>query len=380
MSSDQAEQRVPAGPQRPTESDGERLARLDKELNKIPLFMTELPAEDDEENVAVEAVRSLVADEPPEEMAATLKSEGNLCFKRGRYTEAAKYYTSALEYDHDNRALEVSLLTNRAAVNLELHNYGRVLNDCSRALQLQPKTPKALYRAAKACIALAKFDEAIECVKWALGIDPGSAELLQLRTEIEEAQRTHAQRVREQEERKQKNQADRELLQRAMEIRSQLTFDTAEPLLPGEYAWENHHNQAELDQATGHVLWPVVFLYPETKESDFVQQFDETTTLRDMLAQVLADPPPWDTARKYTIDNVDTYFLARPVGGTERDERLVKVAIGMRLGAVLDSPKYVIQDGIPNFLVLPRGDKFTEGFVEHYRQRRLAQEASVKKA
>ncbi|KAJ2688465.1 HSP70/90 co-chaperone, partial [Coemansia spiralis] len=109
--------------------------------------------------------------------------------------------------------------------------------------------------------------------------------------------------------------------------------------------------------------------------------FDEAATLGDMLAQVLAEPPYWDNRQqpKYTLDSVDTYFLSRPVGGADCDERLVKVGINTRLATALDSDKYVIRDGVPSFLVLPRADPFTAKFVDHYRSLRQAQEAARSK-
>ncbi|KAJ2817471.1 HSP70/90 co-chaperone, partial [Coemansia erecta] len=369
----------PIGPSPSQVTDAERLQKLEKELDSIPLFMKELP---EEGNDAVEALKSLVSEEPPEEMATTYKSEGNMCFKRGRFEKAVELYTHALEYDHDNTALRVSLYTNRAAANLELENYGRVLQDCSSALKLNSQTPKALFRAAKACIMLSKFDEAQECCAWALRIDPESKELVKLQAEVEQARATYEQRDRDQAARDQARLAHRQMVQQAVAIRTGLAFDLSPENAKKRdlYPWEVSEHHVDLDRDSGHLLWPVAFLYPESKESDFVQKFDEAVSLHDMLAQVLSEPPPWDNRQnpQYTVDAVDTYFMARPVGGTEKDERLVKVNSKMRLASILDNPKYVIMDGIPSFLVLPRSGPFTEQFIEHYRQQRLTQDAATK--
>ncbi|KAJ1806205.1 HSP70/90 co-chaperone [Coemansia sp. RSA 2599] len=343
--------------------------------------MTDL-ADAGEENVAVEALKSLAYDEPPEEMATNLKNEGNEQFKAKNYREAVKFYTRALDYDgHENRALKVSLLTNRAAANLELQNYGRVIQDCVEALRIRPKTPKALFRSAKAFLALEKFDEAKECCKWALELDPDGAEIKRLQRQVEESQDAHDRRVREREERENAKARARELLKRAIEIREGLTFD-ATGAKKGLSAWENDSDrQVVLDESTGHLQWPVFFLYPESKESDFVEKFDEATTLRDMLEMVLAEPPAWDSREhpKYTLDNVDVYFIHRPVGGFDEDERLVKVGVNTRLATVLEHDKYIIREGIPSFVVLPRSDPFTSQFIDRYRQLRLTKEAATKK-
>ncbi|KAI9479893.1 HSP70/90 co-chaperone [Coemansia sp. RSA 989] len=368
---------VPIGPARPSVTDAERLEKLDQDLEKIPLFMSELP--DDEDNMAVEAIKSLVSEEDPETMATTYKDEGNRFFKRGKFSDAIKYYTHALGYEHDNKDLTVSLYTNRAAAHLAAENYGRVLRDCSEALKLKPQTPKALFRAAKACVMLSKFVEAEECCSWLADMMPDSHELQALRQEVAAARQKYKQREKDQEARESQRLARREMLRQAIEIRQGLKFDLSVENAKKKdlYPWEVSEQQVELDQESGHLLWPVAFLYPENKESDFVQHFDEAVSLYDMLdQQVLREPPFWDKQRRYTADNVETYFLARPVGGTDKDERLVKVNSKMRLANILDNSKYVIMDGIPSFLVLQRTGSFKDQFIEHYRQQRLTQEAA----
>ncbi|KAJ2858995.1 HSP70/90 co-chaperone [Coemansia erecta] len=371
-----------AGPEPSPITNEERRAKLAEDLEKIPLFMTQLPEADDD-NPAVEALKTMVSDEPPEEMAKTLKEEGNLCFKRGKFADALRYYSNGLDYDHDNNDLRLTLLINRAAVNLELQNYGMVLRDCSDALRIKPNTPKALYRATKACVALEKFDEADECCKWGLGLDPGNRDLLRMQKEAVDARESYDRKIRAREERERAKAEKRDRLRKAIEIRSELTFDTSGDTAKRKntFPWENESGrQVTLDESTGHLLWPVFFLYPESKESDFVEKFDEALTLRDMLREVLAEPPYWDNRQhpKYTLDNVDTYFLHRPVGGFDQDERLVKVGIDTFLATALNNPKFIIRDGIPSFIVLPRGDTFADQFIDRYRKLRQAQEASKK--
>ncbi|KAI8324328.1 TPR-like protein [Martensiomyces pterosporus] len=358
------------GPQPATTTRSKDAASIEKELNKIPLFMHELPDDDGEENIALEALKSLAYDGPPEEIAENFKNQGNDCFKAGKYAEAADFYTKALEPDHDNRDMKVSLLTNRAAANLALHNYGRVLRDCSEALRLKPNTPKALFRSAKACLALEKFEEAIECCKWGLGLNPNNTDLIKLQQQVEAAKESYERKIKEREERKRRLAERREKVKQAIEIRG-LNKKDWNP-------WENDSGrQVSLDEESGHLQWPVFFLYPEFKESDFIEKFDEAVTLGDMLREVLAEPPAWDDQQnpKYTISNVDMYFLSRPVGGFDEDERLIKVGMGTRLGTALSHEKYVVRDGIPSFVVLPRGQQFAEEFIDRYRKLRQAREA-----
>lgn len=51
---------------------------------------------------------------------------------------------------------------------------------------------------------------------------------------------------------------------------------------------------ARLDDA-GHIHWPAVFLYPEFRQSDFIEDMEENTSVLDHLAVMFAAPAPWDT-------------------------------------------------------------------------------------
>ncbi|KAJ2509504.1 HSP70/90 co-chaperone [Coemansia sp. RSA 2049] len=386
------------GPEPSPISSEERRAKLEKDLARIPLFMTQLPdsAGDGDENAAVAALQTLVSDEPPEQMARLLKDEGNVCFKRGRFADAATAYTNALTYDIDDVGdsdLRVSLLLNRAAANLALHNHGLVLRDCADALRIRPRSPKALYRAARACVALDKFDEADECCRWGLGLDPENKDLEAVQALAADARAAHDARARRREERDRLRVDARDRLRRAVAIRTGLTFDVSRTTDGDDdgcsarsrtdpAAWETEDGrQVSLDESTGRLLWPVAFVYPEAKQSDLVERFDETRTLREMLRdEVLAHPPPWDCpARpKYSVDNVDAFFIHRPVGGLDRDERLVRIGLDTSLASALDNEKFVIRDGVPVFIVLPRNDPFSATFIDRYRKLRLEQDAARK--
>lgn len=101
-------------------------------MDNVPLFMRDLPGEDEAEqgkgkgnadetsSVALEALKSLVYDGTPDEVAENLKGQGNEYFASKRYREAIGFYTQAIEaYPTDQKLLE-SCYLNRAACNLNL--------------------------------------------------------------------------------------------------------------------------------------------------------------------------------------------------------------------------------------------------------------------
>lgn len=75
--------------------------------------------------------------------------------------DAYEKYTKAININCSSAQLNGRLHANRAAINLKYKNYGKVIEDCKKALQFSPNYAKAFYRLAKAYIALKKYEEAI---------------------------------------------------------------------------------------------------------------------------------------------------------------------------------------------------------------------------
>jgi len=117
------------------------------ELNRVPLFMTELDETDGQggENIALEALKALNYEGTKAEVAANFKEQGNDCAKAKKWPDAREYYAKALEalkgqvpvhqeldgeqvvVDLEQEAkkekdLEEACLVNRALCNLELRS------------------------------------------------------------------------------------------------------------------------------------------------------------------------------------------------------------------------------------------------------------------
>ncbi|KAJ8034613.1 Mitochondrial import receptor subunit TOM70 [Holothuria leucospilota] len=87
----------------------------------------------------------------PTEKAQSSKSKGNKFFKAQQYEKAIKFYTEAIEISPPENKQDLStFFQNRAAAQEQLKNYKEVIEDCSKALDLNPKYVKALFRRAKA--------------------------------------------------------------------------------------------------------------------------------------------------------------------------------------------------------------------------------------
>lgn len=67
---------------------------------------------------------------------------GNMSFKAGKYEDAIKHYTNAIDHDPEMCVA----FNNRAMAYLNLKKYVEGEADASRALELEPGNVKALFR------------------------------------------------------------------------------------------------------------------------------------------------------------------------------------------------------------------------------------------
>lgn len=243
---EQVEETNSAGPQKFRSQYAMEFENLDEELSKVPLFMTDLPAE---ENDTLAAIQSLVFDGSPEgnskhflfllhthvaslEIAQNFREQGNDCFRAGKakYKDAIAFYTKAIDTECKDESIIEACLANRAACNLELQNYGRVLNDCSKCLKINPKNVKALYRSAKALFALDKLVEAIDCCDHALSIDPENKPVKEIRDRTIKRKTIIDEKIRQQEERKERERKKKETLENALKVKEKqktgIVFET----------------------------------------------------------------------------------------------------------------------------------------------------------
>ncbi|THW62237.1 TPR-like protein [Aureobasidium pullulans] len=93
------------------------------------------------------------------------KEEGNGYFKTGKYQQAVDTYTSALEIDPQNRGTNSKILQNRALCYTKLKEWQKAIEDCERALKLDPSYTKARKTKAKALGESGNWEEAVKELK-----------------------------------------------------------------------------------------------------------------------------------------------------------------------------------------------------------------------
>lgn len=109
--------------------------------------------------------------------AEELKAQGNELFKQGEYQQSADRYTAALRICPVDFSAERSILyANRAAAKTKLNFKPSAIDDCTKAIEHNPKYLKALLRRATLYEEADKLDESLEDFKQILELDPDNAE------------------------------------------------------------------------------------------------------------------------------------------------------------------------------------------------------------
>ena len=387
-----------AGPELPPAramTSGKTADEILAELNKSPLFMTDL-----EENDDVAALQALAYEGTPFENASDFKERGNECFRERKWADAREFYGKgiALLVAEDRRrargeaptleaaedgtmppdpdtpaaiaeqhALLATLYGNRAACQLELRNYRSCTLDCGSALRLNAANTKAWFRSAKALLALDKTDEASEACAGGLAVDANNAALQKLSKDITARAEAVAARKRREAERVARETRKAQRLKAVLRMRGVRTRTTAQPPEMEDAAVHlepEDDGTWDLDVSKSTLCYPTVLLYPLKLQSDFIKAFNETETLGDHLAYIL--PAPWDTTGKdyATPANVDCYM--ETIAGS-----LIKVGKKMVLGKILAQASVEVVDDVVRVFIVPRDQ--AEKWVKEFKEKKAAE-------
>ncbi|KNE67409.1 hypothetical protein AMAG_11874 [Allomyces macrogynus ATCC 38327] len=339
----------------------------EEEMKSIPLFMRSFDPNADVDTVPeLAALQSLIYDGTPEEIADNFKNQGNDMFRDGKhhYPHAIQYYTQGIDQKCKDAKLNSVLYANRAAVNLELGNLRKCVNDCLRAIEHNPTNIKAYYRAGRAYHQLEKYDEAVSAFTHGLAADPNNGSI---KVALEAAQKAKLARDAKDAEKRaqQEYEAQQEALVAAVMKKRGIRSGTVLAQLPNaEYA----SHRPSYDPTTDTLTVPCLILYPEFNQSDFITHFPVESTFAEQLAPVLDEAAaPWDPQHTYRSATTDVYFLTFNEDPNLR--RLVKVGKKNTLQSVLKLSWSCVVNGVVEFLVLHRNNQFCKEYVEKYRQR-----------
>jgi len=131
-------------------------------------------------------------DEDYTKAAQTIKDYGNTAFRAAQPKLAVEKYEKALRYldvvSNPDKELKISLLLNKAASALKIPQPDIALESADKALAIDPKNVKGLFRRAQARAAQKEFDEAKKDLLEALKIEPNNTDIRNEFTKIKQYQ------------------------------------------------------------------------------------------------------------------------------------------------------------------------------------------------
>ncbi|RVD89984.1 uncharacterized protein DFL_000968 [Arthrobotrys flagrans] len=361
VGSSDAPQYGPSKPPAPSRKD-ESAAQ---DLSQLPLFMSSLDDVPEGTNDAIEALKALAYEGEPDEVAENFRQRGNESYRSKYWRDAIEFYTKALAVGCSVDEINGACYSNRAACNLELRNYRMTNLDCAEALKINPRNVKALYRSARACLALDKIPEAEDCVRRGLAIDKGNSSLKAIQEKISSRKEVLVRSQQAGQERERLSKAKEAALKRALETRHviQRTASTRPPDLP-EDATVRLRNPSDPEST---LCFPVVVLYPLHLQSDFIKSLSEDETVHSQLEDILSPSnlPAWDKEGQYAYPGVDV-LVEKKKYNMHGKPSLSKIGSNAPLKKVLGEGKLELIDGILTVLVVPK-PRLAE-FVELWKQ------------
>jgi len=228
---------------------------------------------------------------------------------------------------------------------------------------LDPNNVKAYYRANKASTAVEKYEQSIQFCNDGLAKYPTNKELketkIQAQKRLEEMKKKD---LEKQESLKQKQGVQNLIKTKGIRIGSYFFSSMTQYLASGSSIYVDEMQNLH---------FPVLLLYEEHNQTDFIQDFDESHTFQQHIIEIFPGGKqfcPWDTGKKYVHHNLEIYFISNAVKplqhkGSGKRKRKIKVRQTSTLRKVLLYKEYVVP-GFPVFYIVVKGSKFKEEFLK----------------
>ncbi|CAD2214084.1 stress-inducible protein STI1 [Angomonas deanei] len=105
--------------------------------------------------------------------AEEAKNIGNSLFGEGKYEDAAQFYSRAIELEKsDTNKDKANYYANRAACYQQTHMYSQMIDDCTKAIAIDPNHVKAYMRRAIAYEGVEKWQLALDDYNKAKALSP----------------------------------------------------------------------------------------------------------------------------------------------------------------------------------------------------------------
>lgn len=280
--------------------------KMENMIDTHPLFAKEI--DDIENNELLQALQQIKYDESAEVILEKLYKDGNETMKNkllGQKKKEKFFLKKAMETYSDALAQEAScveirakILSNRALLHMWARNYGKAIEDCMEAIKLNYKFIKPYVRASECllnlgmyekCLKLADKGLSIEFAKELKGIRDDASRLLSAQSSKEEAKKAKLE------------ETDKNLIEACASNGIVLGK-------PSDYPLPQVYNRKPILQ-DGILIFPIVFLYPEFGQFDYLEQTLPEASFFEAFEQIFQSGLPWDSNGFYKNHNDIAFAL-----------------------------------------------------------------------
>ncbi|XP_052685420.1 tetratricopeptide repeat protein 4-like [Crassostrea angulata] len=299
--------------------------------------------------------------------AEAFKEDGNVEFKKKRYDIAVDNYTAGIKIKCPDKTLNAVLYSNRAAAQFYKQNYRSALQDAIIARKFKPDHMKAIVRGAQCCMEMKKYAEASLWSDLGLAIEETNTVLLEIRQKAEKLRSIQEKEKRKEEAKERKELAEHKKLITAIKSRgirlAGLADKGYDPLLFTNVELHNPSGAKVYVDAENTLHWPVLFMYPEHTQTDYIEDFNENHTFEDHIFHMFGpDVPPasWDLDKKYKPENLLIYYEDK------EKTTLHQISPSCTLLEALQNKWFLVDAGTPCFIILVNNSRFQQHFIKEY--------------
>mmetsp|Transcript_6918 Transcript_6918/g.6076 ORF Transcript_6918/g.6076 Transcript_6918/m.6076 type:complete len:371 (-) Transcript_6918:21-1133(-) len=341
----------------------EELIAEDPELQQLfdhPLNATKITPEL-LENPIFQGLQSLVYEGTDEEISKNFlkygldslleshESEGDKA--NVKLADAMSCFTRGIEQGCKDKQVNYELHLYMARCEFHQKNYGKLKNHVDEALK-HKKTSQLYYYGAVSRLNLQKWQECIDYCKDALIVDENhdkckSLMQLALTELVKEKKKMQEMALINQLEEAKMKKLYGEIKKYGIKIGKKLHFI---PQDIGANLYIDDYNNLH---------FPVIILYDEFMQCDFIQDFPMLTSFREQLTVVLSQAAPWDPSHRNKLSNIEVFFetnITEPLDSEEKiveGNKYVKVDLDSNLITVLKDEKHVVPQ-YPIFIVVAK--------------------------
>lgn len=338
-------------------TDGWPEDRWREEMDKHPFFMKEIPKDMNPDNldpllVGLQQLKYGEDDNTPEELAKNYKEDGNWNFRHGKFKTAFVCYTKALAAGSKENEINCQSYSNRALCQLKLQNYRSAYRDAKEALKIDPKFLKALHTAAKCALKLREYDICGEHCSQILMQTSSDQQILALQKQAIQEKRILERNLRLQ---KKKDKNEEENRKKVLGAIKKLNINVQEDTL-----FEDQQYQVHLDE-NDQLVWPVVLIYPENGQTDFIEGVNELSTLEEHIHVIYEEPPAWDKNKRYKPGNVNAFFNSKD------ETKFFMIDVRKSIREILQHKEVFVKQGTIMIFIVVKGSEAERQLLQGHR-------------